>query len=285
MKTFVCLLSVLLAASTSSAASEQARAYSEIEEGAELIESIHVGGVIEVDTQGQVEQVTLRRSRLIPDAETRIVNAMQAWRFEPFLMDGQAKPIRTSVHLRIDQLKSPRGFQLAFGKVEFGQPLAHALTPPSYPRGSLRDGISAEVLLRLTLDDTGRVIEAEPVMARVLGQEVRSEQRHRRLVAPFVQSSLKAVQAWTYEFVESRANGDHHQLLTPVVYTVQGGGAADAGGDPTMTAPVLFELSSPLGRPLESLAREVEGRSEGLSLDPAPSPLKLRGTPDQALAM
>lgn len=285
MKSFVCLLSVLLAASTWSAASDRAPAYSKIEEGAELIESIHVGGVIEVDALGQVEQVALRRSRLIPDAETRIVKAIQAWRFEPFLMDGEARPIRTSVHLRIDQLQSPRGFQLLFGNVEFGQPLANAPTPPSYPLGSLRDGVSAEVLLRLTLDETGRVVQAEPVMARVLGQEVRSEHRHRRLVAPFVQSSLKAVQDWTYDFVEARADGDHHQLLVPMVYTVHSGGAADTDAKPSINGPVLFELSTPLGRPLESLAREVEGRSEGLSIDPAPSPLKLRTKADQALTM
>jgi hypothetical protein len=285
MKPFAFLLPVLLAASTWSAAFEPSPAYSAIEEGAELIESIHVGGVIEVDAQGQVEQVAMRRSRLIPDAETRIVKAMQAWRFEPFLMDGEARPIRTSVHLRIDQLKSPRGFQLVFGNVEFGQPLAHAPTPPSYPLGSLRDGVSAEVLLRLTLDDTGRVVQAEPVMARVLRQEVRSEHRHRRLVAPFVQSSLKAVQDWTYEFVEARADGGHHQLLVPMVYSVHGGGAADTDAKPSINTPVMFELSSPLGRSIEALAREVEGRSDGLSIDPAPSPLKLRSKADEALAM
>lgn len=285
MKPLTVLLPVLLAASTWSAASEPAPAYSAIEESAELIESIHVGGVIEVDAQGQVEQVALRRSRLVPDAETRIVNAMRVWRFEPFLMDGEARPIRTSVHLRIDQLKSPRGFQLVFGNVEFGQPLAHALTPPSYPLGSLRDGVSAEVLLRLTLDKGGRVVEAEPVMARVLKQQVRSEHRHRRLVAPFVQSSLKAVQDWTYEFVEAGVDGDPQQLLVPMVYTVHGGGAADPELAAPMNAPVLFELSNPLGRPIEALAREVEGRSEGLWIDPAPSPLKLRTKADQALAM
>lgn len=285
MKPIAFALTAALALLMSPTSPTHAAALSASEAPAEVVESIHIGGVIEVDARGEVERVTLRQSRLIPSAEKRIIDAMRAWRFEPFMVDGEARRIRTSVYVRLDQLKSSEGFQLVFGDVEFGQPLANAQTPPRYPSNSLRDGLAAEVLIRLTLDDTGTVAKAEPVMARVLNQRVRDEDRHRRLIAPFVESSLTAVQSWTYEFVEPREDGRKHELLVPVVYTVQGPGVQTVEGNRAKAEPVLFELSSPLGRPIEALARETQGRTGGLSIDPAPSPLKLLSVSADAQAM
>jgi TonB family protein len=252
---------------------------------ARVIGSIHVGGVIEVDAHGRVEQVGLRESPLRQRVEASVLQAMQRWTFEPFELEGTAQRIRTSVYVRIDQVQSSAGYQLVFGEIEFGQPLIAARTAPRYPSSSLRDGISAEVLMQLTLDDAGSVSLAEPVTAKVLNRQLVSEDHHRRLLAPFVRASLAATQKWRFDFVEPRRDGERHQMLVPIVFTIFGRATADAEGDPSKTQPVMFELSSPLGRSIEALAREVEGRTGGLSISPAPSPLKLRSASDDSLEM
>jgi len=242
---------------------------------AEIIESIHLAGIIEVDASGRVEQVTLRPNQLLPKIEQNVLDGMRAWTFEPHLVEGTARRIRTSVFVRVDQLKSEAGYQLVLGKVEFGHPLAQQLTPPRYPAGSIRNRIAAEVLLRVTLDDSGGVALVEPVTARVLNQEVLNEKRHRRLVEPFARASVEALQSWRFDFVGPRADGEPHRMLVPMKFTFEGMYAGTGGRRP-QGQPVLFELSTPLGQSLDALAREVEGRSAGVSISPEPSPLKLR---------
>ena len=242
---------------------------------AEIIESIHLAGIIEVDASGRVEQVTLRRNTLQPKIERNVLDVMRGWTFEPHLVAGTARRIRTSVFVRVDHLKSEAGYQLVLGKVEFGHPLAQQLTPPRYPAGSIRNRIAAEVLLRVTLDDSGGVALVEPVTARVLNQEVLNEKRHRRLVEPFARASVEAVQSWRFDFVGPRADGEPHRMLVPMKFIFEGMYAGTGGRRP-QSQPVQFELSTPLGQSLDALAQEVEGRSGGVSISPEPSPLKLR---------
>lgn len=283
MKLRVCLLAAAIALPCLIALPAFAESPA-IAQNAEIIESIHVAGVIEVDATGRVEQVTLRRHTLLPKIQERVLEVMQGWAFEPYLQEGEARRIRTSVHVRLDQLKSDAGYQLVFGEINFGQPLGKELTPPRYPADSLRNRLASEVLLRVTLDNNGGVALAEPVTARVLNPGVRNEHRHRRLVEPFVRSSVAAVEQWRFEFVEPRADGEPHQMMVPIWFFVEGMRSASGGNTP-QNPPVMFDLSSPLGRPLESLAREAAGRSDGVLISPAPSPLKLRQQPGNALTM
>lgn len=255
-----------------------------VAEQAEVLESIHLAGVIEVDASGRVEQVTLRPNQLLPSIEAKVLRVMQNWTFAPYVLDGTPRRIRTSVYARLDQLKSEAGYQLVLDDAEFGQPLAQNLTPPRYPAQSLRSRIAAEVLLRLTLDNEGGVALAEPVSARVLNRGVRNEAQHRRWVEPFARASVEAVQSWRFEFVEPSEDGTAHQMLVPMTFTISGMYAGTGGRRPE-NAPVLFELSTPLGRPLEALAREAEGRSGGVLISPTSSPLKLLSPAGEALAM
>lgn len=250
----------------------------------EIVDSVHLAGVIEVDASGRVEQVSLRRNRLSPKIEESVLSVMHRWTFDPYLQDGQARRIRTSMHARVDQVRSEAGYQVVLGEVEFGQPLAQSTPAPRYPGSALKNGVSAEVLLRVTLDESGGVAFAEPVMARVLNRAVRNEERHRRLLAPFTRVSVEALQNWRFEFVPPSVDGERPQMLVPLVFTVDGP-SARVGGSQPQSQPVLFELSSPLGRPLEALAREAEGRSEGLLITPAASPLKLRSDAQAEVTM
>ncbi|SDD82359.1 energy transducer TonB family protein [Aquimonas voraii] len=251
---------------------------------AQVLESIHLAGVIEVDASGRVEQVKLQPNQLLPSIETKVLQVMQNWTFAPYVLDGTPRRIRTSVYARLDQLKSAAGYQLVLATAEFGQPLAQNLTPPRYPAQSLGNRIAAEVLLRLTLDNEGGVAIAEPVSARVLNRNVRSERRHRHLVEPFARASVEAVQSWRFDFVEPRTDGTAHQMLVPMTFTISGMYAGTGGRRPENT-PVLFELSTPLGRPLEALAREAESRRSSVPISPTPSPLKLLSPTGEALTM
>lgn len=250
----------------------------------EVLESVHLAGVIEVDASGRVEQVKLQPNQLRPSIETKALQVMQNWSFAPYVLDGTPRRIRTSVYARLDLLKSAAGYELVLATAEFGQPLGQHAPAPRYPAQSLQNRIAAEVLLRLTLDDEGGVAMAEPVTARVLNRGVRNEKYHRRLIEPFVRASVEAVQSWRFDFVEPREDGTAHQLLVPITYTLSGMYAGTGGRRPQNT-PVLFELSTPLGRPLEALAREAESRRSSVPISPTPSPLKLLSPTGEALTM
>lgn len=274
MKPLDLLLAAALAMSLLASTPAHADALQHSAQG-EVIDSVHLAGVVAVDASGRVEQVSLRPNRLLPKIEQNVLGVMHGWTFDPYLQDGQARRIRTSVHARVDQLRTEAGYQVVLGKVEFGQPLAQSTPAPRYPGSALKNGVSAEVLLRVTLDASGGVALVEPVMARVLNRAMRNEERHRRLLAPFTRVSVEALQNWRFDFVPPSVDGERPQMLVPLVFTVDGP-SARVGGSQPQSQPVLFELSSPLGRPLEALAREAEGRSEGLLITPAASPLKLR---------
>lgn len=271
-------LAALLAAALASPLLPAPRAHAEtaaVAGQAQVLESLHLAGVIEVDASGRVENVTLQPNSLLPTIEQNVLDAMRDWTFEPYLLEGIARRVRTSVFVRVDLEKGETGHQLMLGNAEFGQPLLKQTTAPRYPAQSLRKQIAAEVLLRLTLDDSGGVVQVEPVSARVLNQEVRNERRHRQLVEPFVRASVEAMQSWRFDFVEARADGAPHQVLVPVTYNISGRSAARRERVP-QSAPVLFALSTTLGRPLEALAREAGDRPGGVSIHPVPSPLRLR---------
>ncbi|MFN7783312.1 MAG: hypothetical protein ACK5PG_11320 [Lysobacterales bacterium] len=284
MKTLAVLLAAALASPLLPAPAALAQAAAAVTGQAEILESIHLSGVIEVDASGRVEQVTLRPNQLLPSIETKVLQVMHNWTFAPYVADGAPRRIRTSVYARIDQLKSEEGYQVVLDNAEFGRPLAQNLTPPRYPAQSMQGGIGAELLLRVTLDNEGKVAMAEPVTARVLNRGVRNEKHHRRLVEPFVRASVEAVQSWRFEFVEPRADGAAHQMLVPMSFKISGM-YAGTGGRPPQNTPLMFELSTPLGRPLEALAREAEGRSGGVLISPTPSPLKLLTATGGTLAM
>lgn len=232
---------------------------------------VHLTGVIEVDAEGKVENVTLRRKELLPAVEERVLGEVRSWTFEPYLVDGVARRIRTSMSLRLDPVKAEDGYQLTFGAIDFGQPLLGNVTPPRYPTSALRDALSAHVLMLANVDGDGRVTSSEPVRAQIVGKRMRNPDHHRRVAEPFVQSAQAALTHWTFDFVEARTDGQPQRILVPVSYTTNVTTPTKAPNPP-----VLFDVPALADGALNELLMEADAGSESLPVDPQPSPLRRR---------
>ena len=61
----------------------------------------HLSGAIEVSPEGVVESVELDAKGIRPTLVQRIESAVRDWRFNPYLVDGQPRRIRTSMNLKL----------------------------------------------------------------------------------------------------------------------------------------------------------------------------------------
>jgi TonB family protein len=50
-----------------------------------------------VDESGSIEQVVLLRTTGFADYDRNIIAAIHAWRYKPYIVDGQAHPVCTAV--------------------------------------------------------------------------------------------------------------------------------------------------------------------------------------------
>jgi hypothetical protein len=71
-------------------------------------------GELLIDTDGKVRHIwTMRQARLTPPFPAfnrAILDAVQQWQFEPFVVPSQARPICMTVSVRIDWRRSPKAW-------------------------------------------------------------------------------------------------------------------------------------------------------------------------------
>jgi hypothetical protein len=266
------LLAIVLACSALSAPVTPAAAAQEAGETASSPDSVWISGVLEIGVDGRVESVEFLRSRLKPWIEEKVLDVVRGWQFDAYLVDGRPRPIRTSISLQLELVGEAEQRRLQISQSRFGQPIWASQPAPTYPAASLRLLRSADVLIAVTLDAHGQVIEAEPVQGRVSGVRVRSENAHRKALMPFVNSALAAVRRWRMDFVDPHSEGAPTRFLVPIRYTVAG---VRSRPDPRQP-PLLFDAASTLGHPVADLAAQIESSEEGrqaLPLQPTVRPL------------
>jgi hypothetical protein len=116
-------------------------------------------GVV-VDAQGHVADVSWRETdpaaKLVAD---RVTDAVRHFEFNPATVDGVPTETHTSVLLQVEASEAPDG-SLALRLVDATSGPVGKQTPPAYPRGQLRAGLSAVVTVHLTVDAQGTRIDA-----------------------------------------------------------------------------------------------------------------------------
>lgn len=228
----------------------------------------HLSGVIEVSAEGIVESVELKARRLRPSLVKRIEAAVREFRFEPMIVDGEPRSLRTSMNLKLEQFKGPHGPRVVLTPTAFGQPRVNAPQVPTYPISQLRNRLGADVDLLVTVRNDGSVSTAEPLRGRVYGLHRGSgENAHRGALNVFVSASRAAVQQWQFEYLPPVGSGEVHRLIVPVAFRMDGSRPADP-----RRAPPAIEFDA-----LKNLRAEVaQADSLRAALGDATAALSLR---------
>jgi len=195
-----------------------------------------VSGAITVAPDGTVHNHVLGKG-LPPAVESLVSAAIGKWEFEPVVRNGVPAYARSLIHMTLQAKDVPGGYQLRVEDVRFSGYRQPALREsPEYPRGALRMGIEALVLVAQRIDADGAVLDTAPVqttLTNVYGEQSDAE-RWRR---DFEEAAVNAAKRWRYR----KAEPEH--------------------GDPletTIVAPVTFRLA----RPSEPVAPMVWHRDE-----------------------
>ncbi|WP_457395758.1 hypothetical protein, partial [Roseateles sp. P5_E1] len=155
--------------------------------------SMVLTGQIDIGTDGQVEAFQIDKRGQVNDAIARFVEgAVQAWRFQPVLVDGQAVKARSPVSLRLGGRINPDGGQqvtlLAASFQQYDPTATDDVTrlkmpPPAYPEDVYRAGGRGDVLLLVQVGRDGKVMDVatEQVNLRVIANEAAMRQMRDKL--------------------------------------------------------------------------------------------------------
>lgn len=194
--------------------------------------SMVLTGQIDIGTDGQVEAFQIDKRGQVNDAIARFVEgAVQAWRFQPVLVDGQAVKARSPVSLRLGGRINPDGGQqvtlLAASFQQYDPTATDDVTrlkmpPPAYPEDVYRAGGRGDVLLLVQVGRDGKVMDVatEQVNLRVIANEAAMRQMRDKLS----RVSMAAARKWTFK---APTTGEHKEdaswtVRVPVTFAFHG---------------------------------------------------------------
>lgn len=159
-------------------------------------------GTITIAPDGRVSEVDIAE-RFGKGIDEPLREQIKAWRFDPVLQDGVA--ITAIAHmqlkLRADLLDGSQA-SVRVVKADFvdppttgGKRSGSGLAPPIYPRQAMNQGYGAHVMLRVEVDDAGRVINSAGLSGWLTGPGD-TPGRNERMMQRFVDASRKAVSTW-----------------------------------------------------------------------------------------
>jgi hypothetical protein len=193
--------------------------------------SLLVTGMITIRTDGSVAAVDLDAPDKLPAGIADFVSATAAtWQFEPYLIDGKARQVKTKLSARLVGTATGDGkMDVAIRGVDFGdyhalpteqRLVSRDLKPPTYPAFALENGVQGIVYVLVKVDREGKVEDAvaEQVNLRLVASEPQMRQFRERLA----RSALQAAQAWTFDIPTAgeEAGQPHFRIRVPVDFTI-----------------------------------------------------------------
>lgn len=169
--------------------------------------SMLVTGMITVRTDGGVAAVDLDKADRLPEGIAPFVTQVAtSWRFEPVLIEGVARQVRTRMSARLVAKSTGDGkMQVSVRGADFGDyeamPLEERISskgmkPPGYPMAAAQSGVQGTVYLLLKIGRDGAVndVVAEQVNLRMVASEAQMRQYRER----FARAAMGAAGKWTF---------------------------------------------------------------------------------------
>lgn len=184
---------------------------------------VTIEGDLYVGPDGTVTDYQLRSDDLSQVIAGLVDKQVRSWRFEPILVDGRAVRAKTSLKLALTVSPVAGGYRLHVAGVGFGNPVrrSQGLKPPEYPSLASRAGVGGEVMLVLTVDGSGDVVEADVESTSLSGK---GPQRVVEQYADMFEYSAKAAaRRWHFDMTE-RIDGKAMttRVRVPVSFRIAG---------------------------------------------------------------
>lgn len=148
---------------------------------------------ITLDASGELTSIEWpdqkARGKVLTDHLEKLV---RTWEFEPGKVDGVPAITKTRLNLKIEVEKNPQGgMEVAILQANTGMG-SNSMAPPAYPITPAKRGYSAELRLRLDIDENGKVASARVV-------EYQGDSQDKWIRADFEKAGMKAIQSWIFE--------------------------------------------------------------------------------------
>lgn len=207
---------------------------------AQADEALAVNAILDLAADGSVEKVEIHDAGLLlPYVREGVANSVQRMRFQPVVIEGQARRVRTSAVFRIGFEGTGDSRRLVVGTVMMGQPIATAQSFMAFPEGAAQRGHGALLWLLVEVDAQGKVLGSEP-LAAILSALPRASGDDRERAASmqeFIQRAQDSVRTWTILMAEADSEGRLRAVVTFDYAVEEDGGSAREF--PAQTFPAL----------------------------------------------
>ena len=199
--------------------------------------SMLVTGSVLIERDGSVSGLEVDQRDKLPEVVASLVDrAGPTWRFEPVLVDGEARRVKARMSLLVVANKlEDGGYRVGIRSSYFGKDAMTAeerveqpdavkgldMKPPSYPLSAAEIGASGIAYVVLKIGADGKVMDAaiEQVNLRTVGDA----NLMKRMRSAFSRSALNAAKQWSFT-VPAGATDEHGfvSLRVPVDYEMVG---------------------------------------------------------------
>ena len=194
--------------------------------------SLLVKGQIEILPDGSVAGITIDHEEVLQkEIRDFLRNTAAQWKFEPVLVDGQARRAKAPMSVRLVAKKAPgddNNYQISIAGASFNEYRPNdpsSLSPvrrtaPSYPEEAYRSGVSGIVYLLIKVDRDGNADDVVAEQVNLRGYA--SEPMMRRFRNVLERNAISAVRHWTYRIPSEgpAANQQFWVVRVPVNYAI-----------------------------------------------------------------
>lgn len=202
----------------------------------QAVASMVITGEVGVDARGHVVAHQVDQADKVPPGVVGLLaKAVPQWRFEPVVVDGEARPARSKMRVRVVARKLDNGdYAIEFQDADFPgvdpAPGTYAsskkMVQPRYPSGALINGASAAVFVVVKVGPDGRAEDA--VAEQVNLPFVAPEKVMEGYRKVFADAAVRAARASAFNPpTVGEEVGKSTSVRVPYVFQVDGGKPVD----------------------------------------------------------
>ena len=135
---------------------------------------------VRTDKSGSIERIMVLKGKY-KNLNAAAMDAVKQWKYQPYLVDGQPKPVVFTVSVRF-RFKEDQIDSIEVGG-EIVPPKVVKRVDPVYPEDARKAGLEGSVILYVTTDEKGKVVKVEVLKS----------------IAGLNQAAVDAVKQWVYE--------------------------------------------------------------------------------------
>ena len=205
-----------------------------VSDNLETVVTMWVDGQLSIDPQGHVSDYRID-TPLVASLSASLGRAVRSWTFKPVLVDGAPAPATARMRVTLMAIESEGNYRVKIDNVIFPgdvtkpvqgsappkEIVGRKLTPPIYPMGLMRAGVTGSVLLAIQVDDEGKAAQVSSVQTLLYNVSGRSTALQ-LAVGIMEQNAVKAAQQWTFALPAdfARRAPAARVVMVPVEYVI-----------------------------------------------------------------